>query len=84
MEISSEIKDEVKEIICGILEVDTEEMTDTSHFVRDHAADSLRGIEILAALERTYKMKIPQEELAKMTNFNKTLKVVGKYLNSVS
>ena len=81
MELSTEVINQLKEIICGILEIDADEMTDTSNFVRDHAADSLRGIEILAALERTYRIKIPQEELAKMVNFSKTLNVLGKYLN---
>lgn len=46
-------KQEIKEIVCDILEIDEDEVTETSLFKEQHDADSLRAIEILAALERT-------------------------------
>jgi len=59
---------QIKDIICEILELDPDEVTETSLFNEDHGADSLRAIEILAALERTLKITIDQEELPRMTN----------------
>lgn len=74
-----EKKAQIKEMVCEILEIEPEEMTDTSMFIDDHDADSLRAIEILASLEKTYKVKIPQEELAKMVNLQELFKVVQNY-----
>ena len=45
-------KGRIQEIVSEILEIDPTELTDTSLFKEDHGADSLRAIEILAALER--------------------------------
>ena len=75
----SEKKAEIKEMVCEILEIEPEEMTETSLFIDDHDADSLRAIEILAALEKSFKVKIPQEELSKMVNLQELFNVVQNY-----
>lgn len=79
MSLDDERKAKIKEMICEILEIEPEEMTETSLFQEDHDADSLRAIEILASLEKTFKVKIPQEELAKMVNLRELYKVVESY-----
>jgi acyl carrier protein len=60
--------DELRELIAEVLELEPEEITDTGSFVDDYEADSLRAIEILARIEKKYKVEVPQEELAKMEN----------------
>jgi acyl carrier protein len=64
----AEVLEELREMISEVLEIEPEELTDTSLFVEDHEADSLRAIEILARMEKTYKVEIPQEKLAEMVN----------------
>ncbi|WP_121748226.1 acyl carrier protein [Streptomyces sp. E2N166] len=61
-------KQEIKEVVCDILEIDEDEVTEVSLFKEDHDADSLRAIEILAALERTQHVTIDQAELSRMVN----------------
>ncbi|MEJ1198061.1 MULTISPECIES: acyl carrier protein [unclassified Streptomyces] len=61
-------KQEIKEVVCDILEIDEDEVTEVSLFKEDHDADSLRAIEILAALERTQRVTIDQAELSRMVN----------------
>ncbi len=71
--------DHIKQVVCEILEIEEDELTETSLFKEDHDADSLRAIEILAALERNFKVKIPQDELARMVNMKGILEVVDQY-----
>jgi acyl carrier protein len=61
-------KGRIQEIVSEILEIDPEDMSDTSLFKEDHGADSLRAIEILAGLERAFRVEIDQAELARMVN----------------
>lgn len=61
-------KQEIKEVVCDILEIDEDEVSEVSLFKEDHDADSLRAIEILAALERTQRVTIDQAELSRMVN----------------
>jgi acyl carrier protein len=70
---------ELREIIAEVLEIDTDELTDTGDFVEEYEADSLRAIEILARLEKKYKVEIPQAELAQMRNLKGVGEVVGRY-----
>ncbi|MGW2957737.1 acyl carrier protein [Streptomyces sp. NPDC001220] len=71
-------KQEIKEIVCDILEIDEDEVTETSLFKEEHDADSLRAIEILAALERTQKVTIDQAELSRMVNLEGVYAVVAE------
>jgi acyl carrier protein len=63
-----EVLEDLREMIADVLELEPEELTDTGLFVEDHGADSLRAIEILARIEKKYKVEIPQEKLAEMVN----------------
>ena len=58
----------IRNIVSEVLEIDPEQLTESSRFVEDHNADSLRAIEIMSRLERQFEIEIPQNELAKMTN----------------
>lgn len=69
----------IKELVCDILELEEDEVTQTSLFKEDHDADSLRAIEILATLEKTFQIKIPQEELPKMVNIDGVYGVVKQH-----
>ncbi|GAA1954435.1 acyl carrier protein [Amycolatopsis minnesotensis] len=60
--------EDLRKMVAEVLEVDTEELTDTGHFVDDYEADSLRAIEILARIEKYFKVEIPQHELPELTN----------------
>jgi acyl carrier protein len=71
-----ERKNLIKKVVCEILEIEPENVTETSLFKEDHDADSLRAIEILAALEKTFKMTINQAELPRMVNLNGVYDVV--------
>jgi acyl carrier protein len=60
--------DELRKVVSDVLEIEPEELTDTGDFVEEYEADSLRAIEILARLDKQYKIEIPQAELPELTN----------------
>lgn len=68
--------DQIKEIVCDVLEIDPGSVTETSLFKEEHEADSLRAIEILAALEREFNITIDQAELSRMVNLKGVREVV--------
>jgi acyl carrier protein len=71
---------ELREIVAEVLELDDDELSDTGDFVEMYEADSLRAIEILARLEKKYKVEIPQSELAEMRNLKEVSEVVARYV----
>jgi acyl carrier protein len=67
----------IKEIVCGILELDEDEVTETSLFQEEHGADSLRAIEILASVEKEFNIVIDQDKLAQLVNLKGVYDVVA-------
>ncbi|WP_431774981.1 acyl carrier protein [Streptomyces cucumeris] len=74
----AERQETIKEIVCDILEIDPEEVTQTSLFKEEHDADSLRAIEILASLEKEFGAVINQSELGRMVNLEGVYDVVAE------
>ena len=71
---------ELREIVADVLEVEPEELTDIGDFVEEYGADSLRAIEILARIEKQYRVEIPQSELAGMRTLKGVCEVVDRYV----
>ncbi|MEU5611101.1 acyl carrier protein [Streptomyces sparsogenes] len=76
--IVEERQETIKEIVTDILEIDPDEVTETSLFKEEHDADSLRAIEILAALEKEFNVVIAQSELSRMVNLKGVYEVVSQ------
>ncbi|MFJ5223295.1 acyl carrier protein [Streptomyces sp. NPDC088400] len=68
----------IKEIVTDILEIEPDDMTLTSLFKEDHDADSLLAIEILASLEKNFRITIGQDDLARMVNLQGVNEVVAE------
>jgi acyl carrier protein len=73
-------REKVKEIVCDILELDADEISDESLFKEAFGADSLRSIEILSALEKDFGITIDQAEMARMVNLDGVNAVVEEAL----
>jgi acyl carrier protein len=71
--------EELREIVAEVLEVETDELTDSGDFVEDYEADSLGAIEILARIEKRYQIEIPQSQLPEMRNLKAVHDVVARY-----
>lgn len=76
--LDDEQKAEIKDIVCDILELELDEVTDVSLFKEEHDADSLRTIEILSSLERTFGISLSQSELSRMVNLAGVYAVVAE------
>ncbi len=57
---------QLQELAAEILGTDPEKVQLDVSFARDLAADSLDLVELIMAIEETYGVKLPEEELARM------------------
>lgn len=72
-----DLKEELRELIAEIAEKD--EIPDGVAF-KDLGIDSMMGVEIVAAIERKYQVKIDDSELAEVTTLNSSMALVQKKL----
>jgi len=72
-----DLKEELRELIAEIAEKD--EIPDNASF-KDLGIDSMMGVEIVAAIERKYQVKIDDSELVEVTTLNNSMALVMKKL----
>ena len=75
------LENELRTLIAEIVEIEPEKITLEANFVEDLGMDSMMALEIMASLEEKYKVRIPEENLPKLTTLNKTIGIVNKFLN---
>jgi acyl carrier protein len=77
----ADVRKEVLEIVSTVIEKDPKEISPDAHLVKDVGADSMNALEILAALEKKYKILIPEEKLQELTTLNKIIDLTEKLIN---
>lgn len=78
----STIKEQLQAIISEILEIDKEQLENSrdANLFKDLGVDSLLGLEIVAAVERHFDIKIEDEEIGGLQTFNAFLNLVNSKL----
>ena len=74
------LEKELRTIIAEIAEIESEKITLQSKFVEDLGMDSMMALEVLASIEKKYKLKIPEENLMKMTDLKSIVELVHNFL----
>ncbi|MGD8862244.1 MAG: acyl carrier protein [Myxococcales bacterium] len=74
---NEDLKEKLREIVAEVAEID--EVPDDTPF-KDLGIDSMMAIEIVADVERNYKIKIPEEELEQVTDLNSVVSLVSAKL----
>jgi acyl carrier protein len=71
--MSSELREKLRGIVAEVAEID--EVPDDVPF-KNLGIDSMMAIEIVAEVERTYKIKVPEEELQQVRDLNSIVELV--------
>ena len=58
-----EIKKQAKAIISEITEIPEDELKEDAKFIEDLGVDSMMALEMVAAIEKKYKVVIPEEKI---------------------
>ncbi len=74
--MAQNITQEILEIVSTVLEKSPGEIPLDAHLIQDVGADSMMALEILAAMEKKYKIVIPEDKLKEMTTVNKIIELV--------
>ena len=74
------VEKDMRALVAEILEGDPLEIKGEAHFVKDLGMDSMMALEILAGIEKKYRIVIPEDLLPKFTDLNATVSIVKKLL----
>ena len=76
-----DLREKLRAVVAEIAEID--EVPDDVPF-KELGIDSMMAIEIVAEIERTYKMTVPEDDLKKLTNFMAVYTLVSEKLGTTT
>ena len=76
------VEQEVRSLIAEVLETEPEKINPEAKFVDDLGMDSMMALEILASLEKKYRVTIPEETMPKFTTLNATVSIIKGLLGN--
>jgi acyl carrier protein len=59
----AEIRKEVKKLVSEITEIPEADLKDEARFTEDLGVDSMMALEIVASIEKKYKLVIPEDKI---------------------
>jgi acyl carrier protein len=74
------VEEEIKGLVATIIEKDPAEINPDANFFKELGVDSMMALEILAAIEKKYKIAIPEEKLPQLTTLNQTIAVAKEFI----
>ena len=74
------VRGEIKKLVAEVTEREVEEIGDDASFRRELGIDSLTALEIMFAVDKKFKLQIPDEEYEQLKNLNDTVALVMKHL----
>ncbi len=72
------IEEEIKQLVSEITEVPIEKLKPDADLINDLGIDSLKAIEIVAMIEKKYRIIVPENDIPKMKNLNKIIEYTKK------
>ena len=76
----SNLEQEIRGMVAEIIERNPEEIINDADFVKDLGVDSMMALELLASLEKKYRIIIPEENLMKLKSLNHTINIVNSLI----
>ena len=80
VELKFNVEKDIRDLVAEVLEKEPAEIDADANFVKDLGMDSMMALEILAGIEKKYRIAIPEDALPKFTSLTQTVKVVKDIL----
>ena len=80
----SNTEQRLENLVAEILEIEREALKDKKdlNFFKELGVDSLLGLELVAAVEREFDIKIEDEEVISLVTFNAVIELTNKKLSA--
>ncbi len=75
----ADLETSVRKIVAEVLEVEPDTIQPDAQLVEDLGMDSMKALEILAAIEKRFRIKVPEDNLPKLTTLNRVIQVAKQY-----
>ena len=78
---SEELKREITTMIAHVIEMPVDEINPDADFVNELDVDSLKAIEITGAIEKRFRVVVPEEQIRNIRTVNQAISLAAQLLN---
>ena len=77
----AEIEQEIREMVSGIIKIDPGKLKSDANIFVEYGVDSLLGVEILAGLDKKYKLDVPEEKVREIKTLNDIVRLARELIS---
>jgi len=78
--VPDNLEAQLKEIIARVVEIEPEKIIPDADFMNDLGIDSLKAIEITGAIEKAFRIVVPEEQIRNIRTLNQALTLTKQLL----
>ncbi len=71
--MADSMEKEIAKLVSEVIEIPEADIKPDADFANDLGVDSMKAIEIVAVIEKKYKIIIPEKEIPKIRNLNQVI-----------
>jgi len=75
---TDKLKKEIRELVAKISEVPEPQLKDSALFVEDLGMDSMMALEVVASIEKKYKIVVPEEAIPTLRSLKDVYSLLEK------
>lgn len=75
---TDKLKKEIRELVAKISEVPESQLKDSALFVEDLGMDSMMALEVVASIEKKYKIVVPEEAIPTLRSLKDVYSLLEK------
>ena len=76
-----QLDDDIRHLVAEILEREPSQIDPDARLVEDLGMDSMMALEIVASIERKYRVKLPEAELANVKTLQRVIELAKRYVH---
>lgn len=76
-----QLDDDIRHLVAEILEREPSQIDPEARLVEDLGMDSMMALEIVASIERKYRVKLPEAELANVKTLQRVIELAKRYVH---
>ncbi|MBU2044349.1 MAG: acyl carrier protein [Candidatus Omnitrophica bacterium] len=77
-----DLENQIRGIIARVIELNSEEISADADFINDLGVDSLKAIEITGAIEKAFKIVVPEEQIRNIRSLNQAVVLTKELLKA--
>ncbi|MCF7908528.1 MAG: acyl carrier protein [Candidatus Omnitrophica bacterium] len=80
--VPEDLGKQIKDIVARVIEIELDQVTPDADFINDLGVDSLKAIEITGAIEKAFRVVVPEEKIRDIRTLNQAISLTQQLLQA--